>query len=110
MEPKCIEAFYDHLDTNNHLEWSIWLEEFFANQLMTAVFGLPVLIKSPFVGLIMLAVPDSKPDIKDAPWDDVDLLTGLWYWQISSDAWLMQTTAYFWSQVFTWGGSNLRDF
>ena len=31
MEPKCIEAFYDHLDTNNHLEWSIWLDEFFAN-------------------------------------------------------------------------------
>ena len=28
LEPKCIKAYYDHLDRNNHLEWSIWLEEF----------------------------------------------------------------------------------
>lgn len=35
---------------------------------------------------------------------------GLWYWWISTNAWLLQTTAYFWTQVFTWGNSNLSDF
>lgn len=110
MSPECIEAFYDHLDTNNHLEWSIWLNEFFANQLFTAIFGLLVLIEAPFIAIFVTLVPEAKPDIRQAPWDNIPYLEGLWYWHISSNAWMMQTTAYFWSQVFTWGGSNLRDF
>lgn len=64
MEPKCIEAFYDHLDGNNHLEWSIWLDEFFANQLMTALFGLKVVIESPFIAIAVTLIPGAKPDIK----------------------------------------------
>ena len=110
MEPKCVEAFFDHLDNNNHLEWSIWLGEFFANQLMTALFGIKVFLEAPFLAIIVTLVPGAKPDIKDAPWDDIDLGHGLWYWWISSNAWMLQSTAFFWSQVFTWGNSNLRDF
>ena len=110
MSPECIEAFYEHLNTNNHLEWSIWLDEFFANQLITALFGVKAIIEAPFIAIIMATVPGSKPDIKDAPWDDVELPEGIWFWWISSNAWMMQTTAYFWTQLFTWGGSNLSDF
>lgn len=95
MEPECIEAFYDHLGNNNTLEWSIWLSEFFANQLFTAIFGLKVWFEAPFIGLIMLIVPGAKPDIKDAPWDKISIFTGIWYLWTGTNAWMLQTTAFF---------------
>lgn len=73
MEPECVEAFFDHLDNNNHLEWSIWLNEFFANQLITAIFGLKVTIEAPFIAIAVALMPGAKPDIKDAPWDNLNL-------------------------------------
>ena len=69
MEPECIEAFFDHLDKNNHLEWYIWLHEFFANQLITAIFGLKVSLEAPWMAAAMIFIPGAKPDLKDAPWD-----------------------------------------
>ena len=39
MEPKCIEAFFSHLEIHNDLEWWIWLSDFFGSQLMNAIFG-----------------------------------------------------------------------
>lgn len=97
MEPECVEAFFDHLDNNNSLEWSIWLSEFFANQLITAIFGLKVTLEAPFIAAIVTLIPGAKPDIKDAPWDDIGLLKGIWYFWISSNGWLMQSTAFFWT-------------
>jgi len=110
MEPECIEAFYDHLDANNHLEWYIWLDEYFANQLFTAIFGIKVWLESPWIGIMLALIPGAKPDVKDAPWDSIGLGKGLWYWWIGSNAWMLQSTAFFWTQFFTWGNSDLRDF
>ena len=54
--------------------------------------------------------PSAKPDIKDAPWDDVNGIYGFFWGWVSFNAWLIQEPMYFWSQLFTWGKSNLRDF
>lgn len=64
MSPECVNAYYSHLDTNNHLEWSIWLDEFFANQLIIAIFGIKVIVEAPFIAIIVGTVKGAKPDIK----------------------------------------------
>ena len=68
------------------------------------------MLEAPIIAIIVTVVPGAKPDLKDAPWDDVGFLQGIWYLWISTNAWLFQTTAFFWTQLFTWGNSSLRDF
>ncbi len=77
---------------------------------MTALFGLKVTIEAPWIAILVTLVPGAKPDIKDAPWDDIGLMRMLWYWWIGTNAWMLQSTAFFWTQIFTWGQSDLSDF
>ena len=72
LEPACIEAYYDHLDRHNNLEWYIWLEEYFYAQFWIAVAGFSVSFEAPidaFASLLGL-----KPDISEAPWKDTGFL------------------------------------
>lgn len=109
LEPECIKVFFEHLDNNNHLEWSIWLSEYFDAQLWLVLFGWLAALQAPFDAFIVL-VFGLKPDLSEAPWQDVGILKGLWYFHITLNAWLIQSFMYFWSQVFTLGGSHLSDF
>ena len=108
LEPACIEAYYDHLDRHNELEWSIWLEEFFMAQWWIATVGGLIVFEAPFDALACLL--GLKPDISQAPWKDVDFVRGLWYQHLTFNAYWMQTYAFFWTQLFTWGQSDFRDF
>ena len=88
MEPECIKTFFEHLDNHNHLEWSIWLSEFFDSQLWIVAFGWLAAIQSPFDAMLVM-IFGLKPDIKDAPWKDTGIWTGLWYFHITVNAWLI---------------------
>ena len=77
---------------------------------MIMLFGIPTILEAPLFGLILLIFPAAKPDLKDAPWEDTNFITGIWYGWITFNAWLMQSDAFFWTQIFTWGKSDLRDF
>jgi len=73
LEPKCIKAYYDHLDRNNHLEWSIWLEEFMYSQFWIAISGAVATTEAPFLAFMMW-IFHAKPHLADAPWSNVGAL------------------------------------
>lgn len=51
-----------------------------------------------------------KPDLSEAPWHQIGTLKALWYQHVSSNAWLIQSFVYFWSQIISLGNSHLSDF
>ena len=88
LSPECIKTYYEHLDEHNHLEWSIWLSEFFESQLMLAIFGPLATFEAPMLGTAILFTA-VKPDLSEAPWDNINPLKALWYQHITGNAWLI---------------------
>ena len=66
-----------------------------------------VLLADPYLALIMLIVPGSKPDISHYPFEDYDALTILWYAYVSYIAWVTQPFYFALSFLLTGGDIEL---
>lgn len=111
LEPECIDAWYGALAKENSLEWAISLEEWFNNQLWIAFFAWAF---APWAGLLAFyftLYPDRAPSIQDAPWEDVPFFfRGIIIMITVATAGLVKPDLFMWSQVFTFGESDLIDF
>ena len=109
LEPECIEAYYDALGKENTLEWSISLTRWYHFQPIIALFGYWYAIYAAICAFYFLIYPDRLPSIEDAPWDDLSPRRARAVRSVTTTAVLMQPDAFFWSQVFTFGQSDLKD-
>ena len=109
FEPECIEAFYDALGEDNGVEWRISLRQWFNQQPIIAYFGWDFSNFAALCAFYFLIYPDRLPHIDDAPWKNIKPIRGwMIFWTIFT-ANLMKPDAFFFTQIFTFGESDLRD-
>lgn len=112
MNADCVDKFWDKLDDNNELEWWYALKDWWMMQPYLAFFG-PFMISAAWMyALAVLIWPESKPSLENGPWIKFEEqpMTSMWNMYMF---WTAQTSipaVFAWSQLFTWGESNMSDF
>ena len=62
-----------------------------------------------FFAIVVTFQPEMRPDINDAPWDDMDQWEGFMQISMASVAGLIVPEYFFTCQLLTWGDCNLSD-
>lgn len=110
MSEECINSYYYSMSLNNEWEWVVALYHDWWAQAWLAMMG-PVLIPlSWIITLVIVLIPDAKPDINQLPTWREQPITSAWYVLVSSTAMTAEPALFYMTQLFTWGGSDLRDF
>lgn len=108
----CVNEFYDKLDANQELSWWLAIQDWWMLQPQIAFFGPIMIFMASLYGWTSLIFPDSKPNMENGPWVDMEEKPIASYWNIWM-FWIATTSMpnlYMWSQLFTWGESNISDF
>lgn len=107
----CLNAYYSRLDNNNEVEWVVAMKMWWWNQFRLGLFWWVFIPVSAWAGFLQLLWPNLKPDVDNAPWRDEDKpLTTSWYALYTMTTQISEPNLFFWSQLFTFGDSDLRDF
>jgi len=112
MSAACINSYFTELAENNEWEWVMAIKSMWWTKAFLAIFG-PITIPWAFiVGWVILLFPETKPDIMtidEYSYEEYPI-TSMWYMSVSATAMLSSAGLFMFTQLFTWGESDLRDF
>ena len=99
------------LGDNNQLEWHLSVIRFFNFQPYIALFGTWYSWSAAILAIHLLLNPDDLPNIEDHPYTEFVSNE----WDIQKFKWIIytflmfQADSFFWTQLFTFGQSDLKD-
>ena len=112
MSAACINTYFTELANNNEWEWVMAIKSMWWTKAILAIFG-PITIPWAFIaGWVILLFPGTKPDIDtidEYSWEEYPI-TSMWQMSVSAIGMLSTAGLFMFTQLFTWGESDLRDF
>lgn len=109
FQPACINAYYAALGRANDTEWYMSIYNLLQTAWIVALTFIGNWWVLPWLAL-WIYIDDFKPHISGAPWNDLDWFEYIMYAYEAWLAWLFEPWAFFFSQLFTWGESDLQGF